>query len=117
MTLDDLWDLNRDDSVDYLFPRFDKIWRRRKQQKLGQPPPTPRIAGALFETFAPIGLFSGQFFQLFYVLLLFVNPQILNLIIAFVQGGSSIESGHLSGHFLGHFRAALCTFELGMELQ
>lgn len=47
--------------------------------------PPPRITSALFESFA-VTLFSGHFFQLAYVLLLFVNPQILNLIIAFIQG-------------------------------
>ena len=98
VTLDDLWDMNREDSVEYLFPRFDRIWRRKKQKD-----PNPRIAAALLETFLPIGLFSGQFFQLFYVLLLFVNPQILNLIIAFVQGGNSIDSGRFRVPFLGHF--------------
>ena len=58
--------------------------RQLQMLKTKQPPPT--ITSALFESFAAT-LFSGHFFQLAYVLLVFVNPQILNLIIAFVQGG------------------------------
>ena len=89
VTLDDLWDLNKEDSVTYLYPHWEKIWGRKLrrgsgEKNNGKEKPPPKITMALAEAFGPT-LFWGNLFQLVYVLLQFVSPQILNLLIAYVQ--------------------------------
>ena len=74
-------------SVVSLFPKWDKVWKSATENR----EKNPNIAWPLLVAFGPAFLVGGLY-QLAYVLLQFVSPQILNLLIAFV--GSNEPSWH-----------------------
>lgn len=69
-------------------------WEKHRQPLTSQKPKgAPSILGSLFLSFGPF-FFVGAAYQLVYVLLQFVSPQILNALIAFIEGNEPVWHGY-----------------------
>ncbi|XP_059352167.1 multidrug resistance-associated protein 1-like isoform X3 [Daphnia carinata] len=134
----DLWDLNNRDKSKSVVPRFEKHWQKAlsKQAKKPSEPratygaenggvsfkPTPTnkkivsVLPALCKTFAPEFLL-GSLLKLMQDLLAFVSPQILSLLIGFVEDTSQESwKGYLYAVILT-LTAMLQTLILGQYFQ
>ncbi|XP_078385226.1 ATP-binding cassette sub-family C member 3 [Cetorhinus maximus] len=142
----DLWSLNKEDRSDVVVPKLLKEWEkekqntRRKQEVLyTKCPPTynnmdgepheaevlfpskddqkkPSFLIALCKTFAPYFL-MGSALKLCQDLLSFVNPQLLNMLISFINDPHAKTWWGYSISFLMFFSAALQTLILHQHFQ
>ncbi|XP_031350249.1 multidrug resistance-associated protein 1 isoform X4 [Photinus pyralis] len=115
LTTADLWDLKHEDTAKEVFPIFDKYWQKSLSQSSSRPPyphaeyktdsvhvefirrskaKQASVLPALIKTIGPTFLF-GAILKLIQDILTFVSPQILNLLIAFVEGGEPQWRGFL----------------------
>ncbi|CAB0007608.1 unnamed protein product [Nesidiocoris tenuis] len=109
----DLWDLRHEDMAAQVFPAFNKNWqatlKKNKSKTMvsfdgkngvlmgdaGRKVSKPSsILPALIKTFGP-SFIGGSFLKLVQDLLAFVSPQILKLLISFVEGDEPIWKGYL----------------------
>ena len=74
-------------SVTTIYPDWENLWSAKitetSSKKKGKSKP-PNVLGTLVKQFGTT-ILAGGAYQLGYVVMQFVNPQILNLLIAFVQ--------------------------------
>ena len=74
-------------SVTTIYPDWENLWSAKvsetSSKKKGKSMP-PNVLGTLVKQFGTT-ILAGGAYQLGYVVMQFVNPQILNLLIAFVQ--------------------------------
>ncbi|XP_063235805.1 multidrug resistance-associated protein 1-like isoform X3 [Bacillus rossius redtenbacheri] len=116
LEMKDLWNMNPQDTAREIVPVFDKHWEatRRKYDKgsasgasfqkrndslefvSGQRAKKSQVSilPAIFKTFGPMFLF-GSMLKLGQDLLVFVSPQILRLLISFVEGDEPLWKGYL----------------------
>ncbi|CAH1990666.1 unnamed protein product [Acanthoscelides obtectus] len=116
LEMKDLWEMNPEDSSKEVVPLFEKHWRNTLE-KCGRVPPATQVHAkykhnrtqvdfiqspkkkqasvlpALIKSFGPIYLF-GAFLKLLQDLLTFVSPQILGLLILFVQDKQETWKGY-----------------------
>ncbi|CAG2053140.1 unnamed protein product [Timema podura] len=112
----DLWNMNPEDTSSEIVPMFDKYWEKskRKSEKVPSPKATFRktsgridfvsgkqktkqqasVLPAICKAFGPTFLF-GSALKLFNDILTFVSPQILRLLISFVEGDEPVWKGYL----------------------
>nr|CAD7258793.1 unnamed protein product [Timema shepardi] len=112
----DLWNMNPEDTSSEIVPIFDKYWEKskRKSEKVSSPKATFRktsgridfvsgkqktkqqasVLPAICKAFGPTFLF-GSALKLFNDILTFVSPQILRLLISFVEGDQPVWKGYL----------------------
>nr|CAD7427423.1 unnamed protein product [Timema monikensis] len=112
----DLWNMNPEDTSSEIVPIFDKYWEKskRKSEKVSSPKATFRktsgridfvsgkqktkqqasVLPAICKAFGPTFLF-GSALKLFNDILTFVSPQILRLLISFVEGDEPVWKGYL----------------------
>nr|CAD7400512.1 unnamed protein product [Timema poppensis] len=112
----DLWNMNPEDTSSEVVPMFDKYWEKskRKSEKVSSPKATFRktsgridfvsgkqktkqqasVLPAICKAFGPTFLF-GSALKLFNDILTFVSPQILRLLISFVEGDQPVWKGYL----------------------
>ncbi|XP_046686673.1 multidrug resistance-associated protein 1-like, partial [Homalodisca vitripennis] len=107
LTVSDLWDLRYKDTSSQIVPRFEKNWKKkldystRTKSKtiLGENPPAKEsetkpvsVLGPLFKTFW-LPIVASGFTKVLSDALVFINPQILNLMISFVAGKDYLWKG------------------------
>ncbi|XP_021917145.1 multidrug resistance-associated protein 1 isoform X2 [Zootermopsis nevadensis] len=112
----DLWNMNPEDTASEVIPAFDKYWEKtlRKTSNVPSPKASFRktsgnvdfvggrhwkkqqasVLPALCRAFGPTLLF-GSFLKLVQDIMIFISPQILKLLISFVEGKESLWKGYL----------------------
>ncbi|XP_076311435.1 multidrug resistance-associated protein 1-like isoform X2 [Tachypleus tridentatus] len=110
----DLWALNFEDKAENVVPKFDRYWQEqisrcqilsssatyssrrqsREEVKFTHTPAKvqPNIVTALWKTFAPLFVY-GSLCKVLHDLIIFVNPQLLKLLIGFVSSNEPMWKG------------------------
>eukprot|EP00095_Tigriopus_kingsejongensis_P010546 maker-scaffold349_size200065-snap-gene-1.33 protein:Tk10546 transcript:maker-scaffold349_size200065-snap-gene-1.33-mRNA-1 annotation:"multidrug resistance-associated protein 1 isoform x1" len=96
LTYEDLWDLKLSERCAGIIPRWDKYWEDSVIKKIQKSsiPARVSITSTLFKTFGPAYGISALY-QLGTSFLQFASPQIVNLIIDFVQSDEPVWKGYL----------------------
>ncbi|XP_049833464.1 multidrug resistance-associated protein 1-like [Schistocerca gregaria] len=116
LEMKDLWDMNPEDTASEVLSHFDKHWEKTLQKTTNAHAPkasfdknsanvdfvgtqykrkhqASTILPAIFKAFGPTFIF-GACLKLVQDILMFVNPQILKLLISFVEGNESMWKGY-----------------------